>query len=293
LSGEGAGRERARSGRRARLDVGGAVAAGRRRVARSLALLAALLGGCASAPLPYLWRAGPAERPVHLLGTVHQGVPPEDLPPAAWEALAASERLVLEVDLEAVPEAPASLPDDRLDELLGPEDWAALRELLPGVDPEELARLEPIAVRNRLYELLVGVEPLEPALLARARALGLEVGWLEEVEEQVALLRGDREAALAGLRRVVRDPDALARSSERLRRAYVERRVEELLAGGARTLAALDVAARTRRWLPAVEDALLEGERTLFAVGVAHLLGPDGLVGLLRQRGWTVTRVGE
>ena len=47
---------------------------------------------------------------------------------------------------------------------------------------------------------------------------------------------------------------------------------------------------RHKEWLSQIEKAA--GERkAFFAVGIAHVTGEDGLVQLLRRRGWTVTLV--
>ena len=50
------------------------------------------------------------------------------------------------------------------------------------------------------------------------------------------------------------------------------------------------VGGRNRAWLGRLEPALARGG-AFVAVGALHLPGADGLVQLLRDRGWTVTRV--
>jgi len=42
---------------------------------------------------------------------------------------------------------------------------------------------------------------------------------------------------------------------------------------------------RNRQWLPAVEDLIRQGEQALVIVGAGHLVGPQGLVALLKERG--------
>jgi uncharacterized protein YbaP (TraB family) len=44
---------------------------------------------------------------------------------------------------------------------------------------------------------------------------------------------------------------------------------------------------RNRRWMPALESCL-STRRCFIVVGAAHLVGPDGLVTMLRQRGYRV-----
>jgi len=46
---------------------------------------------------------------------------------------------------------------------------------------------------------------------------------------------------------------------------------------------------RNRRWVPKVE-ACMQTNRCFVVVGAAHLIGPDGLVSLLQQRGYAVTQ---
>ena len=48
---------------------------------------------------------------------------------------------------------------------------------------------------------------------------------------------------------------------------------------------------RNAGWMPTLLAALESPRRPLVAVGTAHLLGPDGLVALLEQRGYTVRRL--
>ena len=46
---------------------------------------------------------------------------------------------------------------------------------------------------------------------------------------------------------------------------------------------------RNRRWVPQIEDCLSQ-QRCFVVVGAAHLVGPDGLVSMLRAKGYTVTQ---
>jgi len=48
---------------------------------------------------------------------------------------------------------------------------------------------------------------------------------------------------------------------------------------------------RNHRWAPLIETELQAPGRPLIAVGAAHLVGPDGLVALLEQRGWRFKRL--
>ena len=47
---------------------------------------------------------------------------------------------------------------------------------------------------------------------------------------------------------------------------------------------------RNRRWIPRIENIILEMP-TFVAVGAGHLGGPEGVIALLRERGYTVQAV--
>ena len=48
---------------------------------------------------------------------------------------------------------------------------------------------------------------------------------------------------------------------------------------------------RNARWLDELDTLLHGGKPVLVTVGAAHLIGPDGLLALLRARGYTTTRI--
>ncbi|MBU6180151.1 MAG: TraB/GumN family protein, partial [Verrucomicrobia bacterium] len=48
---------------------------------------------------------------------------------------------------------------------------------------------------------------------------------------------------------------------------------------------------RNRNWIPEIEKALATDRDVMFLVGAAHLVGEDGVVDLLRDKGLTVTQV--
>ena len=47
------------------------------------------------------------------------------------------------------------------------------------------------------------------------------------------------------------------------------------------------VVGRNRRWVPQIEECLSQ-QKCFVVVGAAHLVGPDGLVAMLRAKGYTV-----
>jgi uncharacterized protein YbaP (TraB family) len=48
---------------------------------------------------------------------------------------------------------------------------------------------------------------------------------------------------------------------------------------------------RNRRWLPKIEDYLQSGHTYFVVAGAAHFGGPDGVLALLRDRGYQITQL--
>jgi hypothetical protein len=48
---------------------------------------------------------------------------------------------------------------------------------------------------------------------------------------------------------------------------------------------------RNRRWLPEIERMIEQGESTLVVVGAAHLVGKEGVIELLKARGYTLEQM--
>jgi uncharacterized protein len=45
---------------------------------------------------------------------------------------------------------------------------------------------------------------------------------------------------------------------------------------------------RHRQWLPRIEKMIADGGSCVIIVGAAHLVGPDGVIAMLRARGYQV-----
>jgi len=48
---------------------------------------------------------------------------------------------------------------------------------------------------------------------------------------------------------------------------------------------------RNRDWLPKIEALVAKGSRPFIVVGAAHLVGADGLLAMLRGRGFTIEQM--
>jgi uncharacterized protein len=125
-----------------------------------------------------------------------------------------------------------------------------------------------------------------------------KIGSLETVDQQIGFLTamdenmGDDqiEETIDELRTVgVKGPEILSAWKKGDEIILEELNLRELKAHPKvyRTL----LVDRNRRWLKDIEGYLAGPENTMVIVGVAHLIGNDGVVNLLRQRGYKVAKL--
>lgn len=266
---------------------------------------------------PALWRAtGPAGT-LYLFGTIHL------LPPAlAWrtpayeQALSVSNRLMLELDERNLNPAVLQptilrlglLPEDRsLRDELGDDLYKQLSDASAqvGVPEVTLRRMRPWLAAVSLSAIAatrMGLNPeagVDRAILTQANALGLPVEGLETADEQFAYLSSlDGDAGKALVQQTVEDLRDAKTLFDRLLTAWASGNPalleQELVDRTATESPAVNEAlliARNRNWLPKLRQRLLEPGTTFVAVGAGHLVGPDGLVSLLRAEGVTVEQI--
>lgn len=266
-----------------------------------------------------LWRMRQGAGTVYLAGSIHVLPAGATLPPSYLRAYDEAEGLMMEVDLTTL-ETPEGLgafigevmvrallpPDRSLRTVLGPERWtrlvAALRPM--GLPEEGLDRFEPwmasmiltsMAMQQGGFEAESGVEG---QLLRRASADGKLIDPLETLAQQLDLFDGLPEPEqVAMLDQGLAESAPLGGSIAELETAW--RRGDEAallellrrsLPEGSQARSRL-LSQRNQAWLQGIEARLRRPDDTMVVVGALHLLGEDGLVALLRQRGLVVERV--
>lgn len=283
---------------------------------RPILLLIALLT-TAPAPGQVLWRAELASATVWLLGTVHFGRPSMyPLPPPVEDAFREAGVLVVELDISRVdPARMAGLvaalgvygDGSGLQDHISPATWRALVERAGalGLPPALLTRQKPwlaaltltnLAVRQAGYSDAHGVER---HLLARAGDRA--VVELETLEYQLRLFtdltEDQQERFLASaLEQLADSRDRTGAVLDAWRRgdaAALDRLLNEQRDGQAidRHLHRTVVADRNQAMAGRIAALAQPGQTYLVAVGAAHLVGKQGLVELLRERGFRVRAV--
>lgn len=263
-------------------------------------------------------------RPAGLLwGTFHTGYDEATVPPRAIRArFAAASSLSVEVVLDRVA-APVRRAMLRVrDGALLRADPAAFGRLDPATRQEVLAAGLPAGSVERhsllgLAQLVNGQAVAAPAgvlpagrivdanLIAFARSLSIPVRGLEEADagqvERLAYADPNGDGAAAALRLALRRRGGASALMGWARRRYAAGEVAAMLAGVVAwraepsDLARWDrrrealLAERNAAWLPRLEAALGEPGSAFAAFGAGHLVGEDGVVALLRGRGWEVS----
>lgn len=261
----------------------------------------------------FMWKAQRGETSVYLLGSIHalkaEAYP---LPAAIESAFDDAEVLVFEVDLDDMNGAAfemlaaGSLEAGRtLEQELGPELWTELGTAAAdaGLDPAMLQFMKPwmAALSVAAIELnaagYLSSHGLDSYFSRRAEETGRERSALETVEFQIGLFTGlSPEESATFLRYTLAELETLVPVLDELYQRWLVGDVgpvEDLMGQEFadfpdlyRTL----VTERNHRWMGRVEE-LLAGERdAMVVVGALHLVGDEGLVALLRDRGYTVTQ---
>lgn len=191
-----------------------------------------------------------------------------------------------------------------LDTLLGPDLFKQLVTRLTAVGlPGEMARM----MRPWMAQITLAAGEIQRAGLdpefgidvhfrRRAEERKIPLRPLETAAEQIEYLASLPDAVqLAGLRDTIVNGDQELKQVQAIVAAWrsgdaaaIERQLVDSMKDAPEYYDAL-VVQRNRRWLPKIEPCLAAGN-CFIVVGAAHMVGSDGLVSLLRARGYRVTQ---
>ena len=261
-----------------------------------------------------LWRVADGPRTIAwLLGSIHalpRGRYP--LPAAIDAAFQGSGTLVEEVDLAEM-ESPATLQvaatrallvdGTSLEAIVGPEIWAAVRDKAEasGLPAPALQRMKPWMAAVALVAPVLQKAGYDPSLgvdrhfYERARKRNLPVQGLETPAYQFDRLDGlDRAVQVDLLKTTLEDLDQQVDQVAEVTAAWARGDVailERLLLDTFREappVYARLIVERNQAWVDPVAGCGAKPAPCFVVVGTAHLIGPDGLVALLRKRGLSV-----
>lgn len=282
--------------------------------------LPALTAHAQNGSTPLIWEVRSPTNTVYLFGTVHVGARKlYPLSPAVERAYSESHVLALEADptdqsaVLAATKGMSYTPPDNLTHHISPELLDELKKALPAVglpvEYAEVMRPELLAMTLAMMEVgRQGYDPnlgLDIHLARRAKQDGKRIVELESIAGQLALLsnfspelqEGMLRSAVDGVSKGslsadIRDLVSAWRTGDEKRLwELVNKEVDELPAAQAQELREQLYDSRNREMTEKIVAMLAGNEPTLVAVGVGHLLGVNGIVELLRKKGYSVRKL--
>jgi len=264
----------------------------------------------------FAWKATGKGGVVYLIGSIHVMTPDfYPLNPALEAAFKEADLLVEEVDMAEMLDPSAQmrilsrgmLPGDQsLEKLLTPATLALVRKATGdlGAAGGPLMRFKPwmLAVALQGLELQkAGFDPelgLDKHFYDQAKEADKAVQGLETADYQISVFDGmTMEQQDRMLAQTLKELQTELASVGKLADAWksgdvptVERIVQAELKGEPVMYQRLLVD-RNKNWMPKIEALFTRRGRALVVVGAAHLVGPDGVVAMLKAKGYTVEQL--
>lgn len=268
---------------------------------------------------PALWSMSDEDTTIYIFGTVHLLRPEVEWRyPAFDAALAEADTVVFEVDLftdeglqaymsEFVPNG--MYEDGRtLRGVLSESDEAVIEAGMQaaGAPIDAFNAFEPWMVSVNLgsmqlvadgYDAESGVEKVIQDEAVRA---GKDFAYLEDLADQLEVFDGmSEEAQIEMLYTTVLTLDAAGETVDHMVAEWADGDVEGLgvlAASGEGTPSAVEMyerllVTRNRNWIPVIEGFLEEPGTFFIAAGSAHFAGPDSVILMLEEEGYTVERI--
>jgi uncharacterized protein len=263
----------------------------------------------------FLWKATAKGSVVYLAGSIHM-LSPDFYPlnPVFDNAFKEADLLVEEVDLGEMlgPESQMQslmrgmLPAGQtIDKVLSPETLALVTKTAKdlGAPIEALQRFKPWMLALTLEGLELANAGFDPQLgldkhfydLAKEGAKAVQ--GLETVEYQLSRLDGmtpgqqDRMLAQT-LKEIDTEKASVAKLTTAWKTGDADA-VAKLVLGNLKTEPVLYerlLVERNKNWLPKIEALFARKGHALVLVGAAHLVGPDGLIAMLKAKGYSVVQ---
>jgi uncharacterized protein len=268
---------------------------------------------------PLLWKVTPgdgATGTLWLFGTVHLLPPNIDWARGAvLQALEQSDRLVMELTPQELASPTLAmglrdrglLPEGRsLRGLVSAKTYAAVlaHTARMGLPEQAVERMRPWlvgvllsvgAARQVGFEEASGVDTRLPQL---PQARDKPIDGLETADQQIALFANMTDQQSADMLddtidQIARPSRLFANMAAAWAKGDEKRLTRLVIDRSAKFKSAFDVifVDRNRAWTPKLETEMARGGVTFVAVGAGHMLGADGLVRLLRERGHKVEQV--
>jgi uncharacterized protein YbaP (TraB family) len=192
--------------------------------------------------------------------------------------------------------------DTTLQQLLSPAQYdsvAAQFKLLAKMPLDAMQRVKPELLESFIYPSLLGCEGAqawEQKFMQMAKANDMEVNGLEQAEDQLKIFDDIPYAVQAQeFAETMLNIDSVKKEFNKMLVLYKQKD----LAGLNNIISASDeytayndalLDDRNKKWIPEIIEQA-KSKSTFFAVGAAHLGNTNGVINLLRKKGYMVTPV--
>jgi uncharacterized protein YbaP (TraB family) len=287
-----------------------------RRFVVAVVVAAAALCDARAATRNFIWKISGKQNAIYLVGSIHMLTKDYyPLNPALDTAFKGSDLLVEEADLGEMLGAEAQmsvllrgrLPSDQtLEKVVSPETYAQVSKHVTahGLPIELLKQFKPwmLALMIETFEWQkAGFDPslgLDKHFYDRAQTDGKTIEGLETADYQISLFdtmtAQQQDRLLADtLKSIDTEMTSIGKLTEAWKAgdtATIERIVLNDLKQDAVMYQRLLVE-RNLNWMPKLEALFTRSGRTFVVVGAAHLVGPDGLLAMLKSKGYTVEQL--
>ncbi|MDE3251296.1 MAG: TraB/GumN family protein [Bacteroidota bacterium] len=194
------------------------------------------------------------------------------------------------------------LRDQTLQDLIGAEAYPEIRqkfETLTHMPLLAFDHFKPFFCLSLLALQSVNCQQItqpETELMGIAGKYQIPIKGLETVEDQLSALDKEPMAdQIQSLKRTVLNFDSVKTMMHTLTQVYLKRNIDTLYrfmqdSGLSEDFETVLLKNRNENWIPVMVQAM-KTENCFFAVGAGHLGGKDGLIQLLRTKGYRVTPV--
>jgi len=262
-----------------------------------------------------LWEVSSSQATVFLLGSVH--ILKHDTYPislAAEKALRRSKAVVLEVDLDEMDSLRSQqllrkkgfLHEEMLEDTISPKTLSLVIEKIEemGLSLDQIRSFKPwllmvTLTTTKLRKL--GFDPIHGVdryFFNQAKRWNKEILSLESIEYQLDRLDGmSTKTQELILLQTLEELDVLEETFDEVLLAWSKGEVkvlEALLFEGFKDFPVVFqrlITDRNKNWMPKIQGFLDQTGTTLVVVGAAHLVGPKGVVQLLKNQGYKVKQL--
>jgi uncharacterized protein YbaP (TraB family) len=258
-----------------------------------------------------LWQiTGPGiTAPSYLYGTIHLMCPDDIVVSTELRAkFYSAKQLYLELDMDdpsilmKTMQQMTMKNDTTLKQLLPPKQYDSVVSAfqnISGLPLTMMQKMKPQLIESAIYPKLLGcdgAQAWEQKFMQMAKANDMEIKGLEEVEDQLKIFDEiPYKAQAEEFAESVLHIDSVKKSFNKMLDLYKQKDLDALSkmmdeTGTPSDFMDMLLNNRNKKWIPEIiEQAKLKP--TFFAVGAAHLGNTNGVINLLRQKGYTVTPV--